>query len=77
MWANDNHILLAIAASVICNGWVLYVVFQAHIVGIQADIARANYRLQAAARFSEAVAEDEEQEKQDQINNTIQTEWDI
>ncbi len=77
MWANDNHTLLAIISAVACNGWILYVVFQAHIAAIQADIARANYRMQMSERFAEAAAEDEEAEKQSTIEKTITTEWDI
>jgi len=77
MWANDNHTLLAIVSAVACNGWVLYVVFQAHIAGIQADIARANYRIQMSERFAAAAAEDEEDEKRSTIEKTITTEWDI
>lgn len=77
MWANDNHTLLATIAAIVCNGWVLYVVFQAHIAGIQADISRANYRMQMSERFAEAVVEDEEDERKNTIEKTITTEWDI
>jgi hypothetical protein len=71
---NEHHHYFAIAACLVCNGWVLYVAFTAYIANIQAQIAEANYRLRISCQFSEAVAEDENQERE-QIKNT--EEWDI
>ena len=77
MWANENHFVLAVIAAVVCNGWVLYVSFTAHISMVQARIAAANYRLRIASQFTEAVDEDEHDERNNIIERINQTEWDI
>jgi hypothetical protein len=62
-FANEHHFALSIVAALVCNGWVLYLLFIEYMRGIQAQIAAANARLRTKAMFDEFIETDKTEEE--------------
>jgi len=60
----NHEIPAAIIAALVMNGWVVWVTFQAFVAGLQANIAAANARMQAASRFDAVIFEDKMKENE-------------